>query len=282
MGGKPHYIGVEMNANELKELALATDTELARLYSVKFELMATARMYRQTIASRYIDDLTKAEYEIKLDAVLFQIKDVATQIAPLDATFEMHKWNRAFLVQNNNGHVHARMSCSTCLPTTEFAWLVDYAAATETEIVEAAGEEACTVCYPSAPADVLNRPSTIVTADKIAKAAAKAERDAKKAEKIAKRPTVDGSELIVAELWMVRQNKELKTERAAELWYSEAGENLTKEYHTNKWGIEGCAKVRDGMDRVAGALAAKRGVSLEIVLADLNKKVAKRIKNNTY
>lgn len=271
-----------MNANELKELALATDTELARLYEVKCDLMATVRVYRQTIESRYTDDLTKAEYEIKLDGIRFQIKDVESQMAPLNATYEMHKWNRAFLVQNNNGHVHAKMSCSTCFPSTQFVWLVQYSAATETEIVEAAGKEACTVCYPSAPADVLNRPSTIVTADKAAKAAAKAERDAKKAEKIAKRPTVDGSQLIVAELWSIRQNKELKTERAAELWYAEAGEKLTKDFYAKSWEEAGCIKVRNDMVRVANTLAAKREVSLDTVLTELNKKIEKRIKANTY
>jgi hypothetical protein len=203
-------------------------------------------------------------------------------MAPLVAIYKMHKWNRAFLVQNTGGHVHSKMECNTCFDSTSFLWLPIYSASTETEIVEAAGNTACTVCYPSAPADVLNRPSTIVTADKVAKAAAKAERDAKKAEKIAKRPTVDGSELIVVELWAIRQRKELKTERAAELWYSEAGEKLTKTRKVEDWKEEGCLKVRNDMDRVAIALAEKRGVSLEIVLADLNKKVAKRIKNNNY
>jgi len=282
MGGTPHDKGVAMNANELKELAIATDTELARLSGIKFDLRMAIMSFRETVSSRHIDENTKARYEAKIEKALVALDEVVSQMKPLNEIFALHNWNRAFLVQNNNGHVHSKMECSTCFDTTPFLWLPMYSASTETEIVEAAGEEACTVCYPSAPADVLNRPSTIVTADKIAKAEAKAERDAKKAEKIAKRPTADGSELIVAELWMVRQNKELKTERAAELWYSEAGENLTKEYHTNKWGIEGCAKVRNGMDRVVNALAEKRGVSVEIVLADLNKKMAKRIKNNTY
>jgi hypothetical protein len=51
----------------------------------------------------------------------------------------------------------------------------------EAEIVEAAGERACTVCYPSAPAYVLNRPTALFTKDEEAKQAARAEREAKKA-----------------------------------------------------------------------------------------------------
>jgi hypothetical protein len=268
--------------NELKELAVKTDTEIARLYSIKLELMQKISMYRNTINSRWSNDLTKAEYEIKIDQVQFEIKAVNAEIAPLNEIYKLHNWNRAFLVQNNGGHVHKTMDCNTCFPTTEFDWLVDYSSDSETTIVEAAGNTACTVCYPSAPADVLNRPSTIVTADKIAKAEAKAERDAKKAEKIAKRPTADGSELIVSELWHISQNKELKTERAAELWFAEAGEKLTKDYYSKDWGTEGCAKVRNDMERVAIALSEKRHLSVGTILAELEKRVQKRIKNNTY
>ena len=271
-----------MNANELKELAVKTDTEIARLHEIKFDLICKIEMYRNTINSRYTDDLTKAEYQMKIEQVQFEIKAVNAEMAPLNEIYKLHNWNRAFLVQNNGGHVHKTMHCNTCFPTTQFGWLVDYSADSETTIVEAAGNTACTVCYPSAPADVLNRPSTIVTADKIAKAEAKAERDAKKAEKIAKRPTADGSELIVSELWAIRQNKELKTERAAELWFAEAGEKLAKDSYKNEWGTEGCAKIRNEMERVAIALSEKRHLSVGTILAELEKKVQKRIKNNTY
>lgn len=34
-------------------------------------------------------------------------------------------WNRAFLVANANGHAHSSMGCSTCRPTTQYAWLTD-------------------------------------------------------------------------------------------------------------------------------------------------------------
>lgn len=271
-----------MNANELKELAVKTDTEIARLYGIKFDLLGKIQMYRNTINSRWSDDRTKAQYAEMIEAVKESIKEIEIEMAPLVATYKLHNWNRAFIVTNNGGHVHKSMDCNTCFPTTEFAWLVDYSSDSETTIVEAAGNTACTVCYPSAPADVLNRPSTIVTADKIAKAEAKAERDAKKAEKIAKRPTADGSELIVSELWAIRQNKELKTERAAELWFAEAGEKLTKDYYKKDWGTEGCAKVRNDMERVAVALSEKRHLSVGTILAELEKKVQKRIKNNTY
>ena len=62
-------------------------------------------------------------------------------------------WTRAFLVRGRDGHIHKSMSCSTCRPTTQFAWLTQYSGTTEAEVVEDAGMMACTVCYPSAPVE---------------------------------------------------------------------------------------------------------------------------------
>lgn len=95
-------------------------------------------------------------------------------------------WTRAFLViTNGSGHVHSSRSCSTCFVTTSFAWLPEQSGKDENEIVELAGERACTRCYPSAPVDVLRRPTQLFSQDEIAEAAAKAVRDAERAEKAA-------------------------------------------------------------------------------------------------
>jgi len=91
-------------------------------------------------------------------------------------------WTRAFLVvTSGTGHVHSSQRCHTCYPTTQFHWVTKLSGHDEAEIVEAAGERACTVCYPSAPAYVLNRPTALFTKDEEAKQAARAEREAKKA-----------------------------------------------------------------------------------------------------
>lgn len=60
-------------------------------------------------------------------------------------------WARFFLVTNSNGHVHRERNCSTCFPTTRYAWLVELAGADEAEMVATYGSDACTVCFPSAP-----------------------------------------------------------------------------------------------------------------------------------
>ncbi|MGA5182962.1 hypothetical protein [Streptomyces pseudogriseolus] len=98
-------------------------------------------------------------------------------------------WTRAYLVQTHNGHVHNTMNCPTCNKgeeRTRFAWMIEYSGKSEEEIVEAAASRACTVCYPSAPVDVLQRPTTMFGPDELERAKAAEERAARKAEKEAK------------------------------------------------------------------------------------------------
>lgn len=102
-------------------------------------------------------------------------------------------WPRAYLV--TDGHVHSSMHCSSCnrgeFPT-RFFWMIDYSGKTHAEIVEAAGERACTLCYPDAPVARRDKDKTVVvpksamlTPEEIererARVEEKARRDAKRA-----------------------------------------------------------------------------------------------------
>jgi hypothetical protein len=101
------------------------------------------------------------------------------------------RWTRAFLVGNTNGHVHSSMHCSTCYDTTEFIWLTEYSDHAEDEIVSDAGERACTVCYPTAPVDVLSRATKIFSPTEKAAQQAREERAAAKAERLAAMITLE-------------------------------------------------------------------------------------------
>lgn len=117
------------------------------------------------------------------------------EAAPFEAEFARRGgWNRYFLVTNNNGHVHRGMDCNTCFDTTQYAWLIDLADCDEDKMIEEYGEKACTVCFPTAPANPrFHAPGRI---DAEAKAARDAEKAAKQAVKDAKAITApDGSPL---------------------------------------------------------------------------------------
>jgi hypothetical protein len=304
----------------IREIAVKTDTELADLYWKAFKAKAELSDYAQVIhrisGSEYkkgyryeriyirpieeaIESGAEKEWEqnsfeqavAKFNSAKAQLEKYSIVIDELEKIYKKYLWNRAFYVPA--GHVHKSRDCSTCYASTEFTWLPKYSGGSEEEIVNDAGEEACTVCYPSAPAEVLNRPSVIVTADKIAKAEAKAEREIAKAQREAKRiassPTRDGATLVInigerktrydsetrqfVKLESFRF-EELKTERTAKIWYVDQ-----LSYLENK-SDERAEIIRESCEVIVEALAEKHGVDPEVVRNELNKKVEARIKKS--
>ena len=304
----------------IREIAVQTDTQLAELYwkalKAKSALSDYAQVIHQQSGSEYkqgrrweriyirpieeaIESGAKASWDkssfelnvAKYNSVKAELEKHKIVIGELEKIYQKYLWNRAFYVPA--GHVHKSRDCSTCYDSTEFTWLPKYSGGSEEEIVNDAGEEACTVCYPSAPAEVLNRPSVIVTADKIAKAEAKAEREIAKAQREAKRiassPTRDGGTLVIRTgeqktrydsetRQFIKldtfQWEELKTERTARIWY------VDKLSYFGSKSEEQIEIIRESCEVIVSALAEKHGVEPEVVRNELNKKVEARIKKS--
>jgi len=274
-----------------KEFAVKIDTELSSWYHKRWDLSSkldvaedTKKFYEKHYPTR-VDEIEKAIGKIAV--IKSEISAVNVEIAKLNKIYNQDPWTRAFLVLASNGHVHSSMDCNTCFPTTRYNWLVQYSNDEESTIVEDAGQDACTICYPSAPAEVLNRPSRIVTADKIAKAEAKAWRDAKKAEKIAKEkanaPTKSGEFLYFKN---GKYTEVIKTERSAITeWFNLQWnrEVVTHYYdgtpHTAESILEQeqhNAKNKEKANIICQSLAEKNGVSFDQQLKILNNKYQKR------
>ena len=276
-----------------KEFAVKIDTELSELHYKHWSLINDLESAIDSVKfyeKHYPNSVEKIqEYNNKIEKIESSINEVNVEINKLNKIYNQDPWTRAFLVIASNGHVHKSRDCSTCFPTTRYQWLVQYSNDDENTIVEDAGQDACTVCYPSAPAEVLNRPSRIVTADKIAKAQAKAERDAKKAERIAKEkanaPTASGKFLTYKE---GKWTREIRTERSAITeWYSQYADSqreIVTEYYDGKPHTE--ESIQHQKDRRAFAgeiaqlicfnLAEKHGITYEEQEAILIKKYGKR------
>ena len=274
-----------------KEFAVKIDTELSSLYDKRWSLISklesaedTKKFYEKHYPNR-VEEIAKSEKEIQV--IKASIREVYFEICKLDEIYDQDPWTRAFLVLASNGHVHSSMDCNTCFPTTRYNWLVQYSNDDEKTIVEDAGQDACTICYPSAPAEVLNRPSRIVTADKIAKAQAKAEREAKKAEKIAKEkanaPTASGEFLYFKN---GKYTEVIKTERSAVTeWFNLQWkrEVVTHYYDGRPHSAESIleqeqkiAKDKEKADIICQNLAEKNGVSFDQQLKILQNKYKKR------
>jgi VCBS repeat-containing protein len=276
-----------------KEFAVKIDTELADLYDqiwvINSEIISYQDYTKSTQSSRYMSDADKvshiAKYAEKIDELQIKRAPLKDRVRELNKIYILNPWTRAFLVINANGHVHSSMECSTCFDTTRYNWLVQYSNDDEATIVADAGQDACTVCYPSAPADVLNRPSRIVTADKIAKAQAKADRDAKRQAKIAKEkasaPTASGEFLYIKD---GKYTQEIKTERTAVIEFKSNYSRSTDAIVTHYY--DGTAHTAESIAHqearransqhictiIAQALAGKHGVSFDEMWATLVKK----------
>jgi len=276
-----------------KEFAVKIDTELSSWYNKRWNLISnlesaedTKKFYEKHYPTR-VEEIEKAIE--KIAGIKSEIYGVNVEIAKLNKIYDQDPWTRAFLVLASNGHVHSSMDCNTCFPTTRYNWLIQYSNDDEKTIVEDAGQDACTICYPSAPAEVLNRPSRIVTADKIAKAQAKAERDAKKVARIAKEkanaPTASGEFLIYKE---GKWTRVIKTERSAIIEWADLQWKIEKEIVTHYYNGEAHsaesiqeqkdekAFAQEIADLIARNLAEKHGVSFDQQLKILNNKYQKR------
>ena len=205
------------------------------------------------------------------DTYQAQVDRVNLEIAVLDEEYRRRGgWTRAFIV--TKGHVHSSMSCSTCYPTTEFGWLPELSGDDEDEIVGKAGERACTICYPSAPVDVLKRASVLFSEEEKQAQAEREAREAAKAEKAAKAaanaPTASGEPLEVR-IGSVRES--FKTERAA-LNY------LHREQQYTFWYGERDEDETQAILVVLEAVADKRGVSVQELAQEIETKVRKKFK----
>lgn len=276
-----------------KEFAVKIDTELSQLHHKHWVLINDLESAIDSVKfyeKHYPNSVEKIqEYNNKIEKIESSINEVNVEINKLNKIYNQDPWTRAFLVIASNGHVHKSRDCSTCFPTTRYQWLVQYSNDDENTIVEDAGQDACTVCYPSAPAEVLNRPSRIVTADKIAKAQAKAERDAKKAERIAKEkanaPTISGEFLYIKD---GKYTQVIKTERSAvSEWfnqYDKSQREIVTHYYNGE--AHSAESIQEQKDRKAYAgevaqlicfrLAEKHGITYDEQEAILIKKYGKR------
>lgn len=196
-------------------------------------------------------------------------------VAKVEAEYDRRPWTRAWLVQNNNGHVHRNRYCSTCFSTTRYALIVEYSGADENALVADAGERACTVCYPSAPVDVLSRPTKIFGPDELVAQAAKAERaaakSAKQAKALAAAITADGSPLVITKDSGYRES--FKTERSAVNWL------VDSIVCTQAYGYS--PEPAEARTAILSALAGKHGESVAWAEAYIAAKVAAKIKRES-
>lgn len=93
------------------------------------------------------------------DAAVAALEAIEAQAAPLNDEYARRPWSRFFVVQQNNGHIHSSMRCSTCNRgqyATQFGWNPELSGLSEAEALAKFDKRAhilCTVCFPNAPVE---------------------------------------------------------------------------------------------------------------------------------
>lgn len=274
------------------------DKQLSELYEANFVLMVEIQNKLNQI-ERLQKEIDKNSinpegyrYKMSVDALELrntqlevlqeELQNLQAEAAPYETEFLRRPWTRAFLVDNTNGHVHKDMNCSTCFPTTRYTWLPDYSGAAEKKIVEDAGEKACTVCYPTAPVDVLRRPSKMEAPEKKkAREERTAAREKKAAETLAKSISMpDGSPLKT-----IGYSGIIKTERTAMIEAVDTATFIyaveeTDFYDKNNINMDWVAKRQADYDMLITALANKHGNTIEQEKANIREKAIKKFKKD--
>lgn len=247
-----------MREHETKTPA-EVDTLLAPLEYEIAKQEARAASYRQAAARYGADTANGAYYEGQAQEADALREAAAVKAAPLHGEFAARGgWTRAFLVTNHGGHVHNSMACTTCFATTAFEFLPQVSGMDEAQIVDLAGERACTVCYPSAPVDVLARATRLFSKSEAEAQAAREQRDAKRAEKAAATVTGEDGRVLYK---TVRGATNAVAQALSDLcWYGESHPSA------NEWKTE--------VETVRAALARK-GVEYDYdaVLTRVRKRV---------
>ena len=227
----------------------------------------------------------------RLDAARLAETAAHEALLPWNAEYDRRGgWTRAYLV--TDGHVHNTQECPTChngLERTRFSWMVDYSGKSEEEIVEDAGERACTVCYPSAPVAALTRPTKMFTPEEIDKQKAKADRvDAavkraqEKAAKAIANP--DGTPLrVFNHHWPERQYLQRGVVKIKEAY--DEYTSLETLHGARGWLTEFCHQAANGGhpsyrpddgQRVAEAIAAKEDKTPETAMEEAKARAKRR------
>lgn len=165
-----------MNTSQvLRSVAQSVDSVLMPIEGrIAAANMEKARLQKSfTRLSEQRATRTREAFQRDVAALDARLDELHLEAAPLQTLAAAGKWTRFVLVMA--GHMHLGTHCSTLRWNTSLFYMPEFSGADEAEVVELAGERACTVCFPSAPVD---RPS-MLPVDVAAREQARVEREAK-------------------------------------------------------------------------------------------------------
>ncbi len=245
------------------------DTKLAEILTRAAKAEAQAAMLIKSIERMTAQEWNAhriPKLQAELDSVTAAADAAHAEAAPLNAEFAARGgWTRYYMVQNGNGHVHPNtdVTCSRTRETSHY-WLTEQSGMSAAELVELAGETACTNCFPDAPVNVLNRPTRLEAPER---KAARIEREAAAAARAAKK-----AKNAIPETAIYTQGGR-RPEKLVTL--TAARSRLTDQYqYVEVFGWD--EFITGGLDDLVSAIAAKEDKTAEQVIAEARTRAAKR------
>lgn len=187
--------GMDLPLTELEPSGV--DTKLAEAWQDVYALTSRRTLLlrdlqhaQKNVRRNGVTEDTIAKRTATLHANQALIDEAVNKTEPFEAEYRRrNRWNRYFRVETSGtGHVHSSMSCQSCYPTTQYAWLPALSGKGQLEAVDNYGREMCSHCFP----EVLNHPS-YRTSGRIA-----ADRDAVRATVDAERAAAKAVKAILA------------------------------------------------------------------------------------
>lgn len=250
---------------DLKALAQNIDNEIVELRAAFFANSLERDRLQAKLHERNLSDEEVTSFGTALERVFARHHELNGQIAALEGVYRQYLWNRAWIV--SGGHVHnTSVGCPGFKHNTEVHLLPQCSALTQDEVVELAGERACTHCFPSAPLSVRQQASKLFAPDEEAKAQRAVERASKADEKKVKEVRVKTGPTSEKIFGTVRSAKIAASD---EIWWA---------LYSMVYNGSVVADVRKRLDdfwSIASAVAGHRdggGVHLDVVAADLFEK----------
>jgi hypothetical protein len=267
------------------------DIRIAEIMKIRGDIEIARMRAQYALDSKYDFDGIKARAAEQLEELDAREASLVTEQAELEGRYRIARWNRFWIVLNSNGHVHTSTACGTCFVDTAFGWLPQFSGTEQDEMGTLSGTDACAVCFPNLPAEVMQakRDARVDTPERIAdretREAAAAERAARKAAKEAKAAaeaitSPDGTPLMDSIDYVVKreaQARSLYVEAAASALLAAEPESNYQGPLSDEEHAEICARsqARETADaaRYLAALAHKADVTTEEMAAQLDKKV---------
>lgn len=261
------------------------DTEIARLQGQISNYSAMIARNHSAIQEETLPAATRARLLDVIDEASGKRSVLSHLVYALQSEHSRRGgWARYYVVDNNNGHLHTHTSCKNTYDTTAWVWMPLMSGLTKAEAVELGGKLTCLSCFPEFRTEIEQGREPRFETPRMKKT--REEREAIAAKKAAEKATKGITTPEGGELLDVTDTRDggwretsdvIKTAVTAQRKASDAAFSLyfynVKHPASSGENHPQTAAWEELLRRCVEALAARDGKTVEVLRAEIQKKV---------